>query len=608
MTNTNSLIHSILKNTFGYDSFRGNQEAIIQTVLAGRDALAVMATGSGKSLCYQIPALTSDGVTIVISPLISLMSDQVMQLSEVGVAAAAINSTQSFEKYEETLTKIAHGEVKIIYVAPEALSGARFARAFTPDIKVSLIAIDEAHCVSTWGQDFRPDYLEIANLRARFPGTPFLALTATATAKVQDDIIDKLELIDAARFIATFNRPNLFFSVIQKKGNGIAQITNFLDEHPEDSGIIYCYSRAEVDSLCEKLLRLDYCVTKYHAGLDKAVRDKNQDDFVKDKIKVIIATIAFGMGINKSNVRFVLHKTMSKSLEQYYQEVGRAGRDGLPSNAVLMYTSGDKEQLRFLLQDSSNRVNDEHLLNQMVNYAITTGCRRAFILEYFGELYKSDEENYKCCCDNCRKGICATSNDLTIPAQKFMSCVIRTGEMFGASYIAQVLTGSRDRRILQNHHDNISTFNIGKELDKNAWKTLCDALILKGYLDINEHGGVRVTPVGRIALKNRSTILLKIDTTKLREKKSVMLSTGIFYKDFSDEEKALYAKIKTWRAQVAALINKPAYVIFGDRTLFDLVKKRPRTQSELYTVTGFGEYKVEKWGNEILLLLGESEK
>ena len=397
----------ILKEVFGYDSFRPLQEEIISSVLEGKDTLAIMPTGGGKSVCYQIPALMFPGITVVISPLISLMQDQVTGLLENGIEAAFLNSSLDWDSYKETVDRIKRGEIKLVYTSPETLSTQRM-QSILHDVKcgISLITIDEAHCISSWGHDFRPDYLEILSVRRQFPQAVCLALTATATNQVRSDIALQLGMKNPSVFIASFNRKNIYLEVRPKR-NGLNQIIEFLSERKDESGIIYCLSRKETDSIAEALADKGFSVLSYHAGLSDKVRAQNQELFIKDKVHIIVATVAFGMGINKPNVRFVINYTIPKSIEEYYQEIGRAGRDGLPAVALLLYSAGDIHKIRFFFEESPTKEKDEILLRKMLDFATSRGCRRRALLSYFGEKFDSDaqsEEEKECCCDICARG------------------------------------------------------------------------------------------------------------------------------------------------------------------------------------------------------------
>ena len=471
----------ILKNVFGYDSFRLLQKEIITNVLSGKDTLAVMPTGGGKSLCYQIPALIFEGLTVVVSPLISLMQDQVASLSANGIQAVFLNSTVEWADYVDSMNKIRRGEIKLVYVSPEGLQSAKIRDLLHDErVTVSMITIDEAHCVSEWGHDFRPDYLEIASLRRQFPNAVFLALTATATKQVRADIVQNIGLQNPSILVSSFNRANISLAVLPKK-NALSQVVDCIRRHWGESGIIYCFSRKQVDELTAQLENLGYSVLNYHAGLSDEERADHQTKFIRDEVQLMVATLAFGMGIDKPNVRFVVHYDMPKSLEQYYQEIGRAGRDGLESEAVFLYTAADIRKIRYFFDESADSENAEKLLQGMIGYATSHTCRRKTLLAYFGETYVSQPTEQPLCCDICALGEVPRTN-VTVPVQKLLSCIIRTESRYGASYVIDILLGSLQKRILTNHHNTLSTFGIGKELSKDQWFELVAALIDEEYL------------------------------------------------------------------------------------------------------------------------------
>ena len=451
---------TVLKSVFGYSSFRPLQKEIIQNVCSGRDTLAIMPTGGGKSLTYQIPALIFDGLTVVVSPLIALMHDQVSSLASNGIEAVFLNSSLEWEEYKSCVARVLSGKVKIVYVSPEGLATQKIQTLLhNENLHIKCFTIDEAHCISEWGHDFRPDYLAIASVRRQFPQAVCLALTATATKHVRDDIVNNLQMKNPDILLASFNRPNIFLEVRPKRDSYV-QIVSFLKEHLEDSGIIYCFSRKQVDQLADLLSNDGFSVLPYHAGLDDSTREKNQTAFIRDKVQIMVATVAFGMGIDKPNVRFVIHYDLPKSLEQYYQEIGRAGRDGLPSTALLLYSSSDIHKIRYFFADSADVEKSEKLLQSMVDYASARHCRRQKLLAYFGEFYtpESSSAENKCCCDICSTGQ-IQETDVTIPVQKFLSCIYRLNQRFGTLYVIDVLLGSRQKRIMDNGHNN--AFNLG---------------------------------------------------------------------------------------------------------------------------------------------------
>lgn len=609
----------VLKKVFGYDDFRPLQKEIIENVLSKRDTLAIMPTGGGKSLCYQIPALIFEGITIVISPLIALMQNQVSELIANGVNAVFLNSSLEKDEYFKTVAEIENGRAKLIYVSPEGLTTSRVQNILhSENIRVDCITIDEAHCVSDWGHDFRPDYLEIASVKKTFPEAVCLALTATATKQVQNDICSQLKMKKPAVLTLSFNRENIFLEVRPKK-NALSQVVSFLEEHRGESGIIYCFSRKQVDSLTESLTSLGFSALNYHAGLDDKIRSKNQEMFIFDKVEIMVATVAFGMGINKSNVRFVIHYDMPKSLEEYYQEIGRAGRDGLESNAILLYSSSDIYKIRFFFEDSFSKEKSESLLQGMISYATSKTCRRRVLLGYFGENFLSDKKS-DCCCDICKEGP-APLSDVTVPAQKLMSCILRVNQRFGASYIVDILLGSRQKRIMDNNHNMLSTWGIGCELSKDSWFDLVDAMIASGYIvKTGDYNILNLTYAGRSVLTSREKIELPLSLPhalsktdfksygkfEKPSKKVAVLHKKITIQD--SEGKRIAEALKEWRRKISEEENVPPYVIFGDKTLLDIAQKKPRNVVELKTVYGIGGLKAEKFGSAILRIVASESQ
>ena len=611
MDNITKCAEEILKKIFGYDSFRPLQLEIIKNLLAGKDTLAIMPTGGGKSLCYQIPALIFKGITIVVSPLISLMQDQVSALKENGVPAEYLNSSLEFSEYLETVKKLKNGEIKLVYVSPEGLASNKMMNIFHEcSVPINCITIDEAHCVSEWGHDFRPDYLSISNVRRHFPNAVCLALTATATASVQQDIIKNLQLYNPTVFTASFNRKNIFLEVKPKK-NAISQVIECIEKHKDESGIIYCFSRKSVDELTQKLQDEGYSVLNYHAGLSDKQRTENQNLFIKDKVRIIVATVAFGMGINKPNVRFVIHYDMAKSLEEYYQEIGRAGRDGLESHALLLYSPADIHKIRFFFNEAADPEKSEYLLQGMINYAKSRTCRRRALLSYFGEEFSDASTSPDECCDICAAGPIELT-DVTIPAQKLMSCIFRVKQRFGTSYVIDVLLGSKQKRILENHHNELSTWGIGKELEKSDWFELTELLIATGYiLKVGEYNVLAVSKMGALALTNRTQIKLPVQLNFKhlinvpKPKPSFVLhKKNEFLKNLSEKDAELYNTIKQWRNSTAEKENIAPYMIFGDKTIEELVEKKPQNEKELLSVFGIGTVKAEKIGSQVLRIIG----
>lgn len=629
----------ILKSVFGYDKFRPGQREIIQNILDGRDTLAVMPTGGGKSLCYQIPALIFDGITVVVSPLISLMQDQVGALLENGVSAAFLNSTLNLDEYKKTVRDIKSGGAKLLYLSPEALATERVKSILREaDVPVSCVTIDEAHCISEWGHDFRPDYMEIAAFRNEFKDAVCLALTATATKQVQADIVRNLKLKKPAVLVSSFNRSNIFLNV-QPRTDGLGQIVEFLQEHKEQSGIIYCLSRKEVDSITQELQERGFSAMSYHAGLSDEERADHQNKFIKSQVDVIVATVAFGMGINKPDVRFVIHYALPKSIEEYYQEIGRAGRDGLASEALLLYSAGDIHRIRFFFKDKSDdeSFKAEKLLQAMIDYAQCRTCRRKFLLNYFGEEYTpptdgrvlnrvfeenslssestdalrtTQGQNAAPCCDICESGGLPLK-DVTVPAQKFLSCVYRVDQRFGAAHIIDILLGSRNEKIKKFNHNFLSTWGIGTELSKQAWFELCDAMQNAGLIErVGEWNIVKATSLGRELLQNRDKIELPVRIDFGSQKKAELAlpkKKAVLHKktELKDDEatQALFDRLKAWRKKFAEEENVPPYFIFNDKTLVEIANQKPSTRSGLLSISGIGELKAKKFGEDILRII-----
>jgi ATP-dependent DNA helicase RecQ len=581
----------ILQTIFGYDSFRHNQQEIIDQVLDGKDALVLMPTGGGKSLCYQVPALCLPGVTVVVSPLIALMKDQVDALVLSGVKAAFLNSTQSSSEQAHLSDQLKNNELKLIYVAPERLVGQdkQFLQ-FLKTIPVSLFAIDEAHCISQWGHDFRPEYRVLGELKEAFPDTPIIALTATADGLTKKDILLQLNLKTPKVFENSFNRPNIFYTVKPKRGHYEA-LVDYLEAHKNDSGIIYCLSRAATEKLAEDLVEDGFQAAAYHAGLEKNLRDERQDLFLKDEIKIMVATIAFGMGINKSNVRFVIHVDLPKNIEGYYQETGRAGRDGLNSDALLFFGAGDVIKLKSFAQVEGNEAQTKILLkklDQMVQFCETKRCRRKYLLNYFGETASDN-------CGSC--DVCVSSRtlvDATLITQKFLSAVARMNEKFGAGYIIDVLRGSNSEKI-RAEHKKLTVYGIGKDLSKDEWHHYAKELLYEDYLQ-QSNGEY---PVLQLTEKSKA-VLFKAEKAFLNEPaKQIIAKEPIIYQQHA-YEKELFENLKKLRNQIAHEENIPAYIIFSDSSLLDLATYLPLKHSDLSNISGFGAFKIERYGNAFL--------
>ena len=595
---------AILKSQFGYDNFLPLQEEIIGNVLARRDSLVLMPTGGGKSLCYQLPALIFAGLTLVISPLIALMKDQVDALNANGIPARFINSSLPAVEIEQVQQQVRQGRVKILYVAPERLAFAGF-RHFLGGLDLSLIAIDEAHCISEWGHEFRPEYRNLRQLRQDFPATPVIALTATATERVRDDIIHQIDLQQGQVFLSSFNRANLSYSVHPKESPW-GLLLGLLQQHRNQSTIIYCFSRRETEELAEDLNARGLSARPYHAGLDGQIRSKTQEDFIRDRVPIIVATIAFGMGIDKPDIRLIVHYSLPKSLEGYYQETGRAGRDGLPSECVLFYSYADKAKQDYFIdrmEDAAEQRNTRQKLAQMVEYARLPTCRRRFILEYFGERWP--EEN----CGNC--DVCLASEeefDSTEIAQKILSTVIRTGQRFGANHIAQVLTGSREKRILELGHDQLSVYGIAKDFGRNELREIIGHLQARGLLARNEgeFPTLAVTPRGRQFLQQRQDLTLPrprqadADEDSPEGRSGRNGSTSVSAAALTDYDEAMFEELRALRKRLADAQDVPAFVIFGDVSLRHMAAVFPQSLESFSRIPGVGAAKLEKYGGPFL--------
>ncbi len=583
---------SILQSVFGYTSFRHNQEAIIDHLLSGKDAVVLMPTGGGKSLCYQVPALCLEGVTIVVSPLIALMKDQVDALLLSGVKAAFLNSTQHPSEREAILQQLRNNELKLLYVAPERLVGSEInlLQFLKEQASPALFAIDEAHCISQWGHDFRPEYRILHELKIQFPFVPVIALTATADGLTKKDIIDQLQLKDYRVFENSFNRPNITYYVKPKR-NYYDELVDYLEQHKEDSGIIYCLSRNATEKLAEDLKADGFNAEAYHAGLDKTTRDQRQDLFLKDDINIMVATIAFGMGINKSNVRYVIHADLPKNIEGYYQETGRAGRDGLPSEAILFYGPGDVMKLKNFAQIDNNPEQTKILLDKldkMVAFCETKKCRRKYLLNYFGE----QAPEYCGTCDTCIHK--PELSDQTIVAQKIMSAVARVNERFGLGYIVDLLRGSASEKIRPEHKE-LKVYGIGKDKPRDEWMHYTRELLSSGYLQMsdNQYPVLQLTEKSKGVLFQGEKVFLhapiQITTTK----------EPVVYQQLP-YEKELFEQLKKLRNTIAHEENVPAYLIFSDSSLIDLATYLPFTTEDLSKISGFGVYKIEKYGEAFL--------
>ncbi|OGC02917.1 ATP-dependent DNA helicase RecQ [candidate division KSB1 bacterium RBG_16_48_16] len=585
-------IHSILKNTFGYHQFRPLQQKIIENVLQKRDTLVIMPTGGGKSICYQIPALIFDGMTVVVSPLISLMKDQVEQLQDLGAPALFLNSSLPPEEYQKNFDLVRTQKIKLLYIAPESLLTSRILNLLET-IPVECLTIDEAHCISEWGHDFRPEYRQLVRVRQKFKSAVCIALTATATPRVQKDIKDNLGFLESNEFIASFNRPNLFLQIIPKT-DPYQQTLQFLDSYKNQSGIIYCFSRRQVDELAAILESQGYSVKPYHAGMEDKERARNQELFIKDDVQIMVATIAFGMGIDKPNIRFVVHYDLPKNIESYYQQIGRAGRDGLRSHCLLLFGYADLSKIRYFLDqkpDPERRIAYQHL-DALVAFAESQQCRRLPLLQYFGEEYH--EPNCSMC-DNCLAGE-KKLDDLTIPAQKFLSCVIRTGKIFGANHIIDVLRGSEAEKVLDFGHHQLSTYGIGKEYSKKQWLHLARQFIQQKLLIKDDrYGSLLPTEKALEILRGDQKFYGLIQEEKADFEKR---------KDFDMAyDRELFEKLRAKRKEIADRANVPPYIVFSDKSLIEMAGFYPRSRSEFLEIHGVGQVKWDKYGPAFMNLI-----
>ncbi len=580
----------LLQTIFGYDDFWPLQADIIANVLARRHTLVIMPTGGGKSLCYQLPALLFDGLTVVVSPLISLMQDQVEALRQVGAPAAFLNSALDFESYQRVIRQVRAGEIKLLYTAPETLLQAR-TLALLDASRVQMLAIDEAHCISSWGHDFRPEYRQLLAVRKRYPQAVSIALTATATPRVQQDIQQMLGYEEANTFLASFDRPNLHLSA-QRRTDGLSQVLAFLQKHREQSGIIYCTTRRQVETLAGQLQMLGWNAAPYHAGMEKGERQRNQRRFVRDDVQIIVATIAFGMGIDKSNVRFVLHYNLPQNIESYYQEIGRAGRDGVRADCLLLFSQRDAHTIRRFIAEGaeSERAGRTQRLQAMLDFAQTRVCRRIPLLAYFGETYAHKSCN---ACDNCLRQDEAAAHDATIPAQMFLSCVKRTREMFGKNHIIKVLRGSQSKPVLSRGHHKLSTYGVGAEYTRQQWLHMAEQFIEQGLVRQDpEHGGLSLTARGYQVFKGEKVFITPMPTAAP--------DTSVAAPPYNVE---LFQQLRTLRKMLADEAGVPAYMVFSDRALQEMATYYPQTEKHLLAMNGVGQAKLERYGHAFLTLL-----
>ncbi|MEY3884580.1 MAG: hypothetical protein RIS87_355 [Pseudomonadota bacterium] len=600
----------VLHDVFGYSSFRGEQQAIVDHVTAGGDALVLMPTGGGKSLCYQLPALLREGVGIVVSPLIALMQDQVDALKQLGVRAAFLNSSQDAEEAREITAQLMRGHLQIVYVAPERLLMSGFLtllEEIEEGAGIALFAIDEAHCVSQWGHDFRPEYRKLTVLHERFPHVPRIALTATADAPTRAEIIERLKLEEARQFVSSFDRPNIRYRVTQK-ANARQQLESFLErEHANDAGIIYCLSRRKVEETAEWLKSRGWDALPYHAGLDASVRNRNQRRFLREEGVIMVATVAFGMGIDKPNVRFVAHLDLPKSMEGYYQETGRAGRDGLPANAWMTYGLGDVVSMRKMLDSGDapeeRKQVERQKLDALLGFCESTSCRHQTLLRYFGEEHPGQCEQ----CDNCLEPV--DTWDATQAAQMALSCVYRTGQRFGVVHLIDVLLGKATPKIEQFNHQQLSTFGIGKALSQQQWSSVYRQLVAGGYLesDIEAYGGLKLSESARPVLRSESEVWLRRDAEVVKQKVS-KVGRGANAKEIYSavSEDPLWYLLKEKRTELAREQGVPPYVIFHDSTLLEILNRRPSNIDEMSQISGVGQAKLDRYGDAFLQVLEDA--
>ncbi|MEW8026964.1 MAG: DNA helicase RecQ [Candidatus Thiodiazotropha sp.] len=592
----------VLRHTFGYSDFRPPQDRIISHLIDGGDAIVLMPTGGGKSLCYQIPAIVREGTGIIISPLIALMQDQVNSLRQYGVRAAFLNSALAPEEAHQVERQLLREELDLLYVAPERLLTPRMLDLLMQS-RIALFAIDEAHCVSHWGHDFRPEYIALSQLHERFPETPRIALTATADKPTRNEIVQRLALQRAGEFIAGFDRPNIRYQISENDGNAKQRLLRFIrQEHPDESGIVYCLSRKRVNEIAAWLQDNGIDALPYHAGLDNRIRQQHQTRFLQDEGVVIVATIAFGMGIDKPDVRFVAHLNLPKSIEAYYQETGRAGRDGQTANAWMIYGLQDVITLRQMQAssdaDETHKRVERHKLDAMLAFCEITTCRRQALLAYFDDRLEHPCGN----CDTCLQP--PETWDATVASQMALSCVHRTGQRFGVNHLIEVLLGKESDRISRFGHHRVSTFGIGKDLTATEWRTVYRQLIARGLLavDLEGYGGLRLTQASRPVLRGETRLMLR----KARKMSAKQRRKQPRIAEISDSNQAMWQALRNLRLELAQAQGVPAYVIFHDATLIEMAEKRPRDKQQLAMISGVGDHKLERYGDAFLSLLNSN--
>ena len=603
LSGVNAPAQQILEDVFGYTEFRGQQSTAIERTLAGQDSLVLMPTGGGKSVCYQVPALLLDGTALVVSPLIALMQDQVSALRELGVNAGFLNSSLTAEQHADVMRELRSGQLKLLYVAPERLVQPG-TRELLRQLSLSLIAVDEAHCVSQWGHDFRRDYLSLGALAEWFPGVPRIALTATATELTRAEIIERLALRDAATLVSGFDRPNIRYTV-QPKSNARQQLERFVKAHRGEAGIVYCLSRKKTEAMAEFLNTQGFTALAYHAGLPAEMRATHQKRFLMEESVIIVATIAFGMGIDKPDVRFVVHLDLPKSMEAYYQETGRAGRDGQPAEAWMIFGLQDVVRLRQMADESEAaedyKRHERQKLDTLLGWCEVTRCRRQPLLAYFGETLADECGN----CDNCLQP--PATRDGSEDAQKIMSAVYRTGQTFGAAHVVDVLMGKDTAKVRQHGHTQLTVFGLGAERSANEWRSIIRQLVVQGLLqaDAQRFGALVLTPASRAVLRGEQTLLLRIDPAqpkgRARSGKTASPAAELHGADFE-----LWEALRECRQRLATAHNVPPYVIFHDSTLREMLNEKPASFAELLNVSGVGQAKLERYGDDFLAVLRDS--
>ncbi len=591
----------VLRSVFGYDAFRGEQAAIIERVALGGDALVLMPTGGGKSLCFQVPALLREGLAVVVSPLIALMDDQVATLDELGVAAVALNSTLDAAAQREIAERIRRGQVKLLYVAPERLVQPRML-AFLQGLQIALFAIDEAHCVSQWGHDFRPEYLQLGQLAELFPAVPRIALTATADLRTREEIVQRLHLQDARRFLASFDRPNICYRIVPKE-QPRKQLLAFLSGRKGDAGIVYCLSRKKVDEVAAFLVEQGYPALPYHAGLDSERRARHQKRFLNEEGLIMVATIAFGMGIDKPNVRFVAHLDLPKSLEAYYQETGRAGRDGLPADAWMAYGLQDVVMLKQMLNssegDERHKRIEQHKLEAMLGLCEEIRCRRQALLAYFDETLSTPCGN----CDNCLDGV--QTWDATEPARQALSAIFRSGQRYGVGHLVDILLGRDNERVRTMGHQHLTVFGVGKALGEAEWRSLFRQLVARGLadVDLDGFGGLRLSERCRPLLRGEIGLQLRRDLVSKQPRATSSPASQLV----RSEQREQWEALRSLRRKLAEEHGVPPYVIFPDSTLLEMLRQQPSSLAEMARVSGVGARKLERYGEAFLGVLGAGE-